>query len=76
MFGETANLAAHVQAAAEPGMVIITAATQPLVAGIFVVEDRGAHRLKGAREPVGLYRVAQSAAAGTPGDTADATLAS
>lgn len=59
VFGETANVAAHVQGAAEPDTVVITAATQRLVAGMFVVEDRGPQPLKGVREPVTLYRVVQ-----------------
>ncbi len=59
VFGETANLAARVQGAAEPDTVVITAATQRLVAGMFVVEDRGPQMLRGAREPVTLYRVVQ-----------------
>src|SRR5262245_21498917 len=59
VFGETANVAARVQGAAEPDTVMITAATQRLVAGLFVVEDRGPQMLKGVREPVTLYRVVQ-----------------
>jgi class 3 adenylate cyclase/predicted ATPase len=59
VFGETANIAARVQGAAEPDTVVITAATQRLVAGMFVVEDRGPQMLKGVREPVTLYRVVQ-----------------
>ena len=38
---------------------MITAATQRLVAGLFVVEDRGPQMLKGVREPVTPYRVVQ-----------------
>ena len=57
VFGETPNIAARVQAAAEPDTVVVTAATQRLAAGIFVVEDRGPQELKGVREPVVLYRV-------------------
>ena len=37
----------------------ITAATQRLVDGLFVVEDRGPQSLKGVREPITLYRVVQ-----------------
>src|SRR5262245_59628503 len=59
VFGETANVAARVQGAAEPDTVVITAETQRLVAGMFVVEDRGPQMLKGVREPVTLYRVVQ-----------------
>jgi class 3 adenylate cyclase/tetratricopeptide (TPR) repeat protein len=59
VFGDTANVAARVQGAAEPDTVVITAATQRLVGGMFVVEDRGPQMLKGVREPVTLYRVVQ-----------------
>jgi TOMM system kinase/cyclase fusion protein len=59
VFGETPNVAARVEAAAEPDTVVITAATQRLVAGLFVVEDRGPQHLKGLPEPVALYRVVQ-----------------
>jgi class 3 adenylate cyclase len=57
VFGETANVAARVQGAAAPDTVVITAATQRLVAGLFVVEERGAQHLKGVRELVTLYRI-------------------
>src|SRR5262249_32252508 len=59
VFGETPNVAARVQDAADPDTVVITAVTQRLVAGLFVVEDRGPQMLKGVREPVTLYRVVQ-----------------
>ncbi len=59
IFGDTANIAARVQSAAEPATVVITAATQRRVAGMFVVEERGPQMLKGVREPVVLYRVVQ-----------------
>lgn len=59
VFGESANIAARAQSAADPDTVVITGATQRLVAGLFVVEERGAQRLKGIREPVALYRVVQ-----------------
>src|SRR5262249_16521089 len=54
VFGETPNVAAHVQGAAEPDTVVVTAATQRLVAGMFVVEDRGPQMLTGVPEPVTL----------------------
>jgi class 3 adenylate cyclase len=57
VFGETPNVAARVQAAAEPGTVLITAATQRLVSGLFVVEERGAQTLRGIAAPLDLYRV-------------------
>jgi len=59
VFGDTPNIAARVQSAAEPGTVLITAATQRLVAGLFVVEECGAHQLKGVPQPIVLYRAVQ-----------------
>ena len=57
MFGEAPNVAARVQTAAEPGTVLVTAAVQRQVAGLFIVEDKGAHELKGIPAPVTLYRI-------------------
>ncbi|HEX9169646.1 MAG TPA: adenylate/guanylate cyclase domain-containing protein, partial [Roseiarcus sp.] len=57
VFGEAPNIAARVQAAAEPGTVLVTSTVQRQVAGLFLVEDRGARQLKGAPAPVSLYRI-------------------
>ncbi|HQX15895.1 MAG TPA: adenylate/guanylate cyclase domain-containing protein [Anaerolineales bacterium] len=57
IFGETPNLAARVQTAAEPDSVCISAATQRLVAGFFVVDDLGPHILKGFPDPIQLFKV-------------------
>jgi len=59
VFGDVPNLAARVEAAADPGTVLITAATHRLISGLFVVEDRGVRSLKGFVEPIQLYRVIQ-----------------
>jgi class 3 adenylate cyclase len=59
VFGEPPNIAARVQAAATRGMVLITEATHRLVSGLFVVEQRGAHTLKGIERPLQLYHVVQ-----------------
>jgi class 3 adenylate cyclase len=56
-FGDTANIAARVQATAEPDTVLVTGATHRLILGLFVVEDRGEQTLKGMELPVQLYRV-------------------
>ena len=61
VFGEAPNIAARVQGAAAPGTVVISAATQRLVAGLFTVEDCGEQALKGVEQPVHLYRVVQPA---------------
>ena len=57
VFGDTPNIAARVEAAAEPGTVAITDATHRLVSGLFVIEDLGAQTLKGIERPLQLYRV-------------------
>jgi class 3 adenylate cyclase/tetratricopeptide (TPR) repeat protein len=57
VFGEAPNFAARVQAAAEPGTVLVTSTVQRQVAGLFIVEDKGAHELKGAPAPMTLYRI-------------------
>jgi class 3 adenylate cyclase/tetratricopeptide (TPR) repeat protein len=62
VFGDTPNIAARVQAAAEPGTVVITDATHRLVSGLFVVAQFGAQALKGIERPVQLYRVIQPSA--------------
>ena len=60
VFGEAPNVAARVQAAAEPGAVLVTAAVQRQTAGLFVAEDKGAHELKGVPQPVALYRIVRA----------------
>jgi class 3 adenylate cyclase/predicted ATPase len=60
VFGEALNVAARVQAMAEPGAVMVTARVQRQVAGLFVAEDRGAHALKDALEPTTLFRVVRA----------------
>ena len=67
VFGEAPNVAARVQAAAEPGTVLITASVQRQTAGLFVVEDKGAHNLKGVTAPVALYRVVRASGGGRRG---------
>jgi class 3 adenylate cyclase len=57
VFGEAPNIAARVQASAQPDTVLITAATHRLVSGLFVVEQRAAQPLRGIAQPLDLYRV-------------------
>lgn len=57
--GDVPNVAARVQGAAAPGTVLISAATQRLVAGMFVVEERDEETLVGVHAPIALYRVVQ-----------------
>ena len=67
VFGEAPNVAARVQTAAEPGTVLITASVQRQTAGLFVVEDKGAHDLKGVTGPAALYRVVRASGGGRRG---------
>src|SRR3984893_17397313 len=55
VFGDVPNIAARTQAVAEPDTVVVTGATQRLIAGLFVVEDRGARSIKGIERPIQLY---------------------
>lgn len=57
IFGETPNIAAKIQSETKPDTVCISANTQRLVAGFFVVEDLGPHILKGVQEPLSLFQV-------------------
>ncbi len=57
VFGDAANIAARVQSAADPDAVIVTPAVYRLVSGLFVVQERGVHQLKGIATPVELYRI-------------------
>ena len=57
VFGDAPNVAARVQAAAEPGSVLITLNVQRQVAGLFVAEELGARELKGVSDPVQLFRI-------------------
>ena len=60
MFGDTPNVAARVQALADPDAVLITEATHRLVSGRFIVEAKGAPPLKGVRQAVPVFRVVQA----------------
>jgi class 3 adenylate cyclase len=64
VFGDAPNVAARVQAAAEPGAIWTTAKVRRQVAGLFIAEDRGAHELKGVSEPMTLFRIAPASGGG------------
>lgn len=55
--GRTPNMAARIQAAAEPGTLLVSADTHHLIDGYFDAVDRGLHELKGFSEPVQLYQI-------------------
>jgi class 3 adenylate cyclase len=64
IYGDAPNVAARVQALAEPGTVVVTARVQRQVAGLFVAEERGSHQLKGVPEPVTLFQLVRASGAG------------
>jgi class 3 adenylate cyclase/predicted ATPase len=55
--GETPNLAARLQALAEPGTVVIAAATRRLTGALFEYRDLGAVEVKGIAAPVPAWQV-------------------
>jgi class 3 adenylate cyclase len=61
--GETPNLAARLQALAEPGAVLIAASTRRLTGGLFEYRDLGAVALKGFAEDVAAWQVLGAGAA-------------
>jgi class 3 adenylate cyclase/predicted ATPase len=73
IFGDVPNIAARVQALAEPGAVLVTARVQRQVAGLFVAEERGSHTLKGVPEPVTLFRLVRASGGGRRSGTRNLT---
>jgi class 3 adenylate cyclase/tetratricopeptide (TPR) repeat protein len=55
--GETTNLAARLQAIAEPNSIVISPVTHRLVGALFDYRDLGRHTLKGFPEPVHVRQV-------------------
>jgi class 3 adenylate cyclase/tetratricopeptide (TPR) repeat protein len=60
IYGDVANVAARVQAQADPGAVLITARVLRQIGGLFVAEDRGMHALKGVPEPTALFKLVRA----------------
>src|SRR5215510_3303120 len=60
--GETPNLAARLQALAEPDAVVIAANTRRLVGDLFEYRDLGAIEVKGIAEPVPAWQVLRPSA--------------
>ena len=55
--GETPNLAARLQALAQPNQIVVSAATRAMLGDHFDLDDLGAYELKGFAEPVPAWRV-------------------
>ena len=55
--GDTPNLAARLQALAEPGAVVIAEATRRLLGDLFALRDSGAHDSRASPAPVAAFAV-------------------
>jgi class 3 adenylate cyclase/predicted ATPase len=64
MIGDAPNIAARVQAACEPGTVLVTMNVLRQVPGLFVTEERGSHELDGVSEPVNLFLIVRASGGG------------
>ncbi len=60
--GETPNLAARLQALAEPDAVVIAAGTRRLVGDLFECRDLGAVNVKGITQPITAWQVLRPSA--------------
>jgi len=68
--GDTPNIAARIQGLAEPDSVVVSAATQRLVAGLFACQDLGPQTLKGLSTPLSVYQVVRESEAHSRFDVA------
>src|SRR5262249_58176934 len=57
LVGDTPNLAARLQAVAEPGTIVIAASTRRLIGDLFRLRKLGLHEVKGIGEPVAAWAV-------------------
>lgn len=67
--GETLNVAARLQALAEPGEIFLSDASHQLVESAFHFVDGGRHTLRGIADPVQVFKLApEQGASGLPGE--------
>jgi len=57
LVGDTPNLAARLQALADPGTIVVATSTRRLLGDLFCLRDLGRHDLKGIAEPVAAWAV-------------------
>src|SRR5262245_2192074 len=55
--GDTPNLAARLQALAEPGTIVVAASTRRLLGDLFHLRDLGGHKVKGIADPISAWAV-------------------
>ena len=73
VIGDTPNLAARLQALAEPGSVVVADGTRRLVAGLFDMVDLDRRELKGFARPVRSWSVVGETAAESCFEAGEAT---
>jgi class 3 adenylate cyclase len=71
--GETPNLAARLQALAEPGAVVIADSTRRLLGNLFELNDLGARALKGIAGPARAWAALRASAVGSRFDALHTT---
>ena len=71
--GETPNLAARLQALAEPGSVVIADSTRRLLGNLFEVKDLGARDLKGIAAPTRAWAALRASSVGSRFDALHTT---
>src|SRR5262245_22838310 len=57
VIGGTPNLAARLQALADPGTIVVAGSTRRLLGDLFRLRDLGRHDVKGIAEPVSAWAV-------------------
>ena len=57
LVGDTPNLAARLQALAEPGTIVVATSTRRLLGDLFRLRGLGGHKVKGIAEPVAAWAV-------------------
>jgi class 3 adenylate cyclase len=55
--GDSPNLAARLQALAQPGSIVVAASTRRLLGDLFRLRDLGSHHVKGFGDPVNAWTV-------------------
>ena len=71
LVGDARNMAVRLNTIAEPGSIVISAATHQRVALYFVCESLGAQRVRGMAQPVELFKVTKEAASRNRVELAD-----
>jgi class 3 adenylate cyclase/tetratricopeptide (TPR) repeat protein len=69
VIGETPNVAARLQALAQPNQIVIASQTRQIIGNAFVLEDLGERLLKGIAQPVHAWRVMNMAGSEKGSDT-------